>query len=228
MARLESIITVSASVRMVSRRSRLRPLLTTSLPPLKSSVTDSSMSSTTIPTRAFRVSKSPRFSGRPSTLASIRPPSIMAKALASSPSAYSTSFSGRVTRRLRFVGKLDRDAGRALGHLLRRPGVADDGRQVALQLQLALHHALGRVQLLLHHLLPAGVGRCDDEVALARLVGADDLDRAGLAVIQVHEDAFGLGKLLVRLGLDDQPDRPLPTLAGLLVHRRLVDLVLEG
>src|SRR5438270_6396749 len=186
MARLESVITVSASVRIVRSRLRFRPLLTASDPPLNSSVIDSSMSSTRMPTRAFRLSKSLRLSWRAFTLASIRPPSIWANALASSPSGYSTSD-------LVFVREVDRDPGRALGHLLRRPGVADDGRQVALQLQLALHHALGRVQLLLHHLLPAGVGRCDDEVALARLVGADDLDRAGLAVIQVHEDAFGLG-----------------------------------
>src|SRR5579859_191245 len=208
MARLESIITVSASVRMVSRRSRLRPLLTLSSPPLKSRVTDSSMSSTTIPTRALRVSKSCRFSGRPSTLASISPPSIIAKALASSPSVYSTSFWGRVTRRLRFVRELDRDPRRALGHLLRRPGVADDGRQVALQLQLALHHALGRVELLLHHLLPAGVGRRDDEVARAGLGGTDHLDGPRLAVVEIHEDALGLGEPLVGLGLDDQADRP--------------------
>src|SRR5437588_2130471 len=229
MARLESIITVSASVRMVSLRSRLRPLLTRSRPPRKSRVTASSMSRTWIPTRALSVSKSWRFSGRPATLAWIRPPSIMAKALASSPSAYSTSSGGGADlARLGFVREFDRDPGRALGHLLRGPGVADDGRQVSLQLQLALHHPLGRVELLLHHLLPARVGGGDDEVGLGSGVGAGELDVARLTVEEIHVDPLRLWEVLVGLGLDDQSDRPLPTLAGLLVDGGLVDLVLEG
>src|SRR6266851_3355246 len=83
-------ITVSASARMVMVRRGFRPLCTTSLPPLKSSVTASSMSVTKIPTRATRFSKSPCFSSRLLTLASIRPPSIEENALGSW-SAYSTS-----------------------------------------------------------------------------------------------------------------------------------------
>src|SRR5438309_8823174 len=220
MARLESVITVSASVRIVRSRLRFRPLLTASDPPLNSSVIDSSMSSTRMPTRAFRLSKSLRLSWRAFTLASIRPPSIWANALASSPSGYSTS-------RLVFVREVDRDPGRALGHLLRRPGVADDGRQVALELELALHHPLGRVELLAHHLLPARVGRRHHEVALLRLIGRNHLDVPGLAVEEVQENPVAVGDVLIGLGLDDQAHGPLPALAGLLVDLALVDLFLE-
>src|SRR5713101_7684152 len=238
-------MTVSASVRMVSVRRGLRPLWTTSLPPLKSRVTPSSMSVTQMPTRAFNDSKSRSFSGWLRMLASIRPRA----------STQTRSVHRRRNRRARgcrrrawglsrwawrsqipphppaslllFVGPFDRNPRRAERHLLRSLRVAHDRRQVTLQLELALEHPLGGVELVGGDLFPPRVRRVDHEVALLRIGRGADLDVARLAVEQVHHDSLRLGEVVGRLGFDHEANRPLPALARRLVGGRFVDLVLE-
>src|ERR1700686_1018347 len=112
------------------------------------------MSVTQIPTRATSASKSCLLCTFARTLASIRPPSISAKALGSS-LAYSTRAWSCSMWFLIFVGPFDRDPSRALGHLLRSLRVAHDRRQVALELELALEHALRHVQLFHDDLFPS-------------------------------------------------------------------------
>src|SRR5580692_941917 len=121
----------------------------------------------------------------------------------------------------------DRDARRAVGELLRCLRVSDDRGEVALELQPPQHDALGRVELLLSHLLPARVGAGDHELGLLRILTRADADIARLTVPEVEEDPFVIRKVLVGLGEDDQTDGPLPTGCRLLVHGRLVDLRLE-
>src|ERR1700692_4685726 len=70
--------------------------------------------------------------------------------------------------------------------------------------------------------------RCDNEVAFLRVRGRTDLDVAGLTVEEIHDDSPGLGKMLVRLSLNHEADRPFPPLAGGLVGGGFVDLVLES
>ena len=53
------------------------------------------------------------------------------------------------------------------------------------------------------------------------------MDVASLTIEKVHHDADRFRDVLVRLRLDDEPDRPLPALGRGLVHGRLVDLVFE-
>src|SRR5207245_8358799 len=236
--RLLRLITVSASARIVMSRFGVRPLWTTSVPRWNSSVTPSSMSVTQIPTLASSSSKSLCLARLVSMFASISPPSIEANALGSG-SAYFTSLPfptswGRWPRRSAagpdggvelsvFVRPLDRDPRRAFGHLLRRLGIAHDGRTIALQLDLALQHAIGRVHLFCRHLLPAGVGSRDHEVALLRVRGGADSDGARRAVEQVHDDTHRLGKFLVRIRFNDDAHGAIPALGTRLVAVRCVD-----
>src|SRR5438552_8750278 len=240
--RLLRLITVSASARIVMSRFGVRRLWTTSVPRWNSGVTPSSMSVTQIPTLASSSSKSLWLARLVSMFASISPPSIEANALGSG-SAYFTSLPfptswGRWPRRSAagpdggvelsvFVRPLDRDPRRAFGHLLRRLGIAHDGRQIALQLELALQHALGRVQLFCRHLLPARVGSGEHEVALLRVRSRAPRAAARRAVEQVHDDTPRLGEFPVRLRFHDEAHGPLPALGRRLVDARRVDLVLE-
>src|SRR5207245_9072180 len=87
--------------------------------------------------------------------------------------------------------------------------------------------ALGRGELLGVDFLPSGVRRGEDEVALLSVGRRADRYLARLAVEQVHHDSLRLRKMLVRLGLDHEPNRPFPAFGRGLVDRRLVDLVFE-
>src|SRR5450759_5487 len=100
-------------------------------------------------------------------------------------------------------------------------------KQVALQLEVPLAHAFRRVELLGRDLLPARVRSGDHEVAFLRVTRGPDPDVPSVTVEQVHHQPARLRDMLVRLGLDDQPDGPLPALPGRFVSARLVDLVLE-
>src|SRR3979490_839265 len=157
------------------------------------------MSVADIPTRATSLSKSCFFSGLANTFASISPPSIPANALGSL-LAYSTS-PGSFAVALLPVGPLDRNSGRALGHLLGCLCVAHDGRQVAFELQLALKHSFCRVELFVDHLLPPRVRGCDHEITPLRVARRTDLDVASGAIEQVHHDAERRGEILVGLRL---------------------------
>src|SRR2546423_10948128 len=94
-----------------------------------------------------------------------------------------------------------RDGNERLGSL----HVADHCEDVALELDLAGHHALDRVQLLFDDLLPSSVGSAEDEPRLAPLLGGETVPKAvALAIRQVHPRADVVGYAHVWLGLDDE------------------------
>src|ERR1700693_330189 len=112
--------------------------------------------------------------------------------------------------RSRLVGPADRHPRGALGQLLGRFHVANDGREIAFELQPAEHDPLGRVELLLRDLLPSRVRAGDDELRLLRILRGADADIARFTVPEIEEDAKVLRKVLVGLGEHDEADRPLP------------------
>src|SRR2546421_134839 len=88
-------------------------------------------------------------------------------------SSYTTAFTGCLPFGLGalLVDELGGNARREVHQLVGGLHVADDGGQVAFQLELALHHALDGVQLLSDDLLPPRVGGPDDELRLLALIG---------------------------------------------------------
>src|SRR5439155_12976093 len=73
----------------------------------------------------------------------------------------------------RLVDELGGNAGGQVDQLVGRLHIADDGRQVALQLELPLHHALDRVELLSNDFLPPAVWSHDDELGLGTFLGGN-------------------------------------------------------
>src|SRR5579862_2845650 len=130
--------------------------------------------------------------------------------------------------RSRLVRPSDRHAGGAIGQLLARLGVAHDRREITLQLEAAEHDSLGGIELFLSHLLPARVGAGDDELGLLGVLPGPDANVTRLPVPEVEKNAAILGEVLVGFGEHHESDGALPTRCRLLVHRRLVDLGLEG
>src|SRR5579862_2204228 len=95
-------------------------------------------------------------------------PMVPAPTTSRRPSALPSFFAGLIPSGL--VRPPDRNPSGAVGQLLRRLGVPDDGHHVALQLEAAQHDPLGGVELLRGDLLPARVGAGDDELGLLGIV----------------------------------------------------------
>src|SRR5687767_9405439 len=85
-----------------------------------------------------------------------------------------------------FVRELGLDGLREVDELVRGLDVAHDRREVARELELALHHALDRVELLPDDLLPARVRRANHEGRLLALLRGDELALPALAVPEVE------------------------------------------
>src|SRR5450756_1471823 len=132
-----------------------------------------------------------------------------------------------------FIGELGGvrppDLGAQVSEALRGPDRAHDGGEVALQLELALHHALGAVELLLADLGPALQRAGDDEVPGLADIGRDDPYGAAVTVPQVHEDVEVDVKAVIGCRLHVRDDRAFPVLGGLPVLRvPLDDLLVQG
>src|SRR2546423_5927194 len=125
---------------------------------------------------------------------------------------------------LLLVDELGRNRLGQVHQLVRRLDITHDRGEVALQLQLALHHPLHWVELLADHFLPWRVRRPDDEPRLLALLGTQAvLPVAALAVPQVEPCPDVLRQAVVRLGLEDVRDVALPRRGRLLVLVRRID-----
>src|SRR2546425_9018130 len=118
-------------------------------------------------------------------------------------------------RRVDLTGQLDQNVGRV--------HVANHGRQVSVDLQLALHHPADRVEFALNDLLPAGVRSPDDVPRRRRAFVIDDPTSPTGSVPQVQVSEDILRHALVRLCLDVEGDVALPVQGGLRVFRGAVD-----
>src|SRR5438105_3082947 len=150
--------------------------------------------------------------------------SIRGSATSRTVSRLTSSKTTAFTSPLLLVDELGRNRLCQVDQLVRRLHVAHDRGEVALQLQLALHHPLHGIELLADHFLPPGVRRADDEPRLLALLGAQAvLPAAALAVPQVEPRPDVLRQAVVRLGLEDVRDVALPRRGRLLVLVRRID-----
>src|SRR6266511_3420947 len=123
------------------------------------------------------------------------------------PTLGSAAFRGRVE-------ELGGHRGREMDELVRRAHVPDHRGQVALELELALHHALHRVEVPGQDLLPPGVRRADYVSGLRALLGSHDAAGPALAVPQVEPGPRVGGYVLIGFGLEHEGHVPLPIRRG--------------
>src|SRR3954454_19333271 len=107
---------------------------------------------------------------------------------------------------------------------LRGANVPQDRRQVAAELELALHDPLHGIELAADDVFPARVRRPHDETRLRALLGGDEPARAALPVPEIEPAPYVRGNPLVRFGLEDEGDVSLPRPRGVVVLLRGVDL----
>src|SRR6266498_2164198 len=94
------------------------------------------------------------------------------------------------------VEELGGHAGREMDELVRRAHVPDDRGQVALELQLSLHHALHGIEVPGQDLLPPGVRGAHDVPGFRALLGGHDAASSALPVPQVDQAHVSLGTFL--------------------------------
>src|SRR5436309_266479 len=102
---------------------------------------------------------------------------------------------------LRLVDELGGNGLRQIHELVGSLDVANDGREIALQLELPLHHPLDGVELLADHFLPPRIGGPDDEPGLLALVRRQPVARVtALPVPQVEPRPHVLRESVVGFG----------------------------
>src|SRR6266498_518978 len=121
------------------------------------------------------------------------------------------------------VEELGGHAGREMDELVRGAHVSDDRGQVALELQLSLHHALHRIEVPGQDLLPPGVRSAHDVPGFRALLGGHDAASPALPVPQVEPGPRVAGHVLVGFGLEHKGHIPLPVRGGIPVLLRSVD-----